>query len=167
MKFHLRASIKNKLFRASIKNKLFRAPIKNKLRRASIKNKLRRSDLSIATAERLICSSIGATSESTGRSSGATDNINNAESIDRSSLSGLLKLPPAENRWLSIGRASLALFLIIAFAAISAVRAQVLGDPIDVSQDFWKMENVYFIGSKVASFDPATGKGALVWDRYL
>ncbi|HJZ81564.1 MAG TPA: hypothetical protein VKD91_14510, partial [Pyrinomonadaceae bacterium] len=46
-------------------------------------------------------------------------------------------------------------------------QAQVLGDPVDVSQDFQKMENVYFIGARVASFDPATGQGTLQWDRYL
>jgi len=36
--------------------------------------------------------------------------------------------------------------------------AQVLGDPVDVSQDFQKMENVYFVGSRVNSFDAATGQ---------
>src|SRR4030095_10496741 len=44
--------------------------------------------------------------------------------------------------------------------------AQVLGDPPDVAQDFQKMENVYFIGSRVTSFDTSTGQGALQWDRY-
>ena len=67
----------------------------------------------------------------------------------------------------SRGRVSLVLLSMIAFAAGGAARAQVLGDPVDVSRDFWKLENVYFIGSKVASFDPATGQGTLVWDRYL
>ena len=28
------------------------------------------------------------------------------------------------------------------------------------------MENVYFIGSRVTSFDAATGQGTLQWDRY-
>ena len=45
--------------------------------------------------------------------------------------------------------------------------AQVLGDPVDIGQDFQKMENVYFIGSRVTSFDTATGQGTLQWDRYL
>ena len=44
--------------------------------------------------------------------------------------------------------------------------AQVLGDPVDISQDFQKLENVYFIGNRVASFDTATGQGTLQWDRY-
>ena len=48
-----------------------------------------------------------------------------------------------------------------------AAHAQVLGDPVDVSQDFQKLENVYFVGSRVSSFDPATGQGTLQWDRYL
>jgi alpha-D-xyloside xylohydrolase len=56
-------------------------------------------------------------------------------------------------------------FLCLFVAPVS--HAQVLGDPADVSQDFQKMENVYFVGSRVTSFDPATGQGTLQWDRYL
>ena len=56
--------------------------------------------------------------------------------------------------------------LILLFSSGEAA-AQVLGDPVDVSRDFWKMENVYFVGSKVAGFDAARGRGTLVWDRYL
>lgn len=44
--------------------------------------------------------------------------------------------------------------------------AQVLGDPVDVSQDFQRMDNVYFIGSRVTSFDTNTGQGTLQWERY-
>ena len=29
------------------------------------------------------------------------------------------------------------------------------------------MENVYFVGSKVVDFDPATGQGTLQWTRYV
>ena len=47
------------------------------------------------------------------------------------------------------------------------VFTQVLGDPSDVSQDFQKMENVYFIGSRLNDFDAASGRGNIVWDRYL
>ena len=60
------------------------------------------------------------------------------------------------------------IFLLSMLLLLPAVtHAQVLGDPVDVSQDFQKMENVYFIGSRVSSFDPSTGQGALQWDRYL
>jgi alpha-D-xyloside xylohydrolase len=57
------------------------------------------------------------------------------------------------------------LMTLLLFPALS--HAQVLGDPADVSQDFQKMENVYFVGSRVTSFDTATGQGTLQWDRYL
>ncbi|HEX7296238.1 MAG TPA: TIM-barrel domain-containing protein, partial [Pyrinomonadaceae bacterium] len=46
-------------------------------------------------------------------------------------------------------------------------QGQVLGDPVDVSQDFQKLENVYFVASRVNSFDTSTGQGSLQWDRYL
>ncbi len=59
------------------------------------------------------------------------------------------------------------LLIVIAFGFTATVsHAQVLGDPPDVSQDFQKLENVYFIGSRVTSFDTATGQGNLQWDRY-
>ena len=59
------------------------------------------------------------------------------------------------------------LFLFIIFALVpAAAKAQVLGDPVDVSQDFQRTDNVYFVGTKVTSFDTATGQGMLQWDRY-
>src|SRR6185369_10240989 len=57
------------------------------------------------------------------------------------------------------------IFLLILFLPL-ATHAQVLGDPADVSQDFQKMENVYFIGSRLTAFDTNTGQGTLQWDRY-
>src|ERR1700682_1521364 len=62
-------------------------------------------------------------------------------------------------------RIALIVTCLVTFAAVA--KAQVLGDPVDVSQDFQKLENLYFIGSKVANFDPATGQGTLQWNRYV
>ncbi|HSD45417.1 MAG TPA: hypothetical protein VLB87_02310, partial [Pyrinomonadaceae bacterium] len=62
---------------------------------------------------------------------------------------------------------SLGLLCLLCFSVASVARAQVLGDPVDVSQDFQRHENVYFIGSRVTSFDTSTGQGTLQWDRYL
>jgi alpha-D-xyloside xylohydrolase len=61
------------------------------------------------------------------------------------------------------------LVLVAACLLLSArgAAAQVLNDPVDVSQEFQKPEQVYFVGSKVADFDAATGRGSLQWDRYL
>ena len=56
-------------------------------------------------------------------------------------------------------------FLCLFVAPVA--HAQVLGDPVDVSPDFQRLENVYFIGSRVTSFDTTTGQGTLQWDRYL
>jgi alpha-D-xyloside xylohydrolase len=56
---------------------------------------------------------------------------------------------------------------VLVLLACGGVAAQVLNDPVDVSQEFQKMEPVYFVGSKVAGFDAATGRGSLQWDRYL
>jgi alpha-D-xyloside xylohydrolase len=60
-----------------------------------------------------------------------------------------------------------ALFCFVFGFGSAEVFAQVLGDPPDVSQDFQKMENVYFIGSRLADFNAANGSGNIIWDRYL
>ena len=59
------------------------------------------------------------------------------------------------------------LWLMVSLFLYPAVsHAQVLGDPVDVGQDFQKLENVYFIGNRITSFDTSTGQGLLQWDRY-
>src|SRR6185503_530180 len=63
-------------------------------------------------------------------------------------------------------RLPMRIFLLMILFIPAVVHAQVLGDPADVSQDFQKMENVYFIGSRVTAFDTSTGQGTLQWDRY-
>jgi alpha-D-xyloside xylohydrolase len=45
--------------------------------------------------------------------------------------------------------------------------AQVLGDPVDVSQDFQQPQNVYFVAARIKDFDPAKGTGRVIWDRFL
>ena len=65
------------------------------------------------------------------------------------------------------GKLFAAAFFAIFIFGNGTIFAQVLGDPIDVSRDFQKMENVYFVGSKIADFDAKSGTGDLIWDRYL
>ena len=70
-----------------------------------------------------------------------------------------------------VGRAlclALALVCACAFRHDAALAQQpfALGDPPDVSQDFQRMENVYFVGARVKEFDATTGRGTLQWDRY-
>jgi alpha-D-xyloside xylohydrolase len=48
----------------------------------------------------------------------------------------------------------------------SASAQQVLGDPVDISQDFSRVENTYFVGNRVLAFDTKTGVGTLEWKRY-
>ncbi|HJQ30758.1 MAG TPA: TIM-barrel domain-containing protein [Pyrinomonadaceae bacterium] len=60
-----------------------------------------------------------------------------------------------------------AAFVLLAACAAFAQQPQVLNDPVDVSQDFQRMENVYFVGSRVRDFNPSTGQGTLQWDRYV
>src|SRR5262245_44483073 len=53
----------------------------------------------------------------------------------------------------------------VANQGVGTVR--VMGDPVDVSQEFLKSEDTYFVGSKVTAFDTASGKGSLQWQRNL
>lgn len=61
-----------------------------------------------------------------------------------------------------------AVLLVVAVLCIErpAVAQQILGDPLDSSQEFSKFENTYFVGDHVVSFDPATGSGVLEWKRF-
>ncbi|HET8656258.1 MAG TPA: TIM-barrel domain-containing protein, partial [Longimicrobiaceae bacterium] len=61
----------------------------------------------------------------------------------------------------------------LAFAALlgalipgTASAQRYLGDPVDVSQEFERLDATYFVASHVTKFDPATGQGELQWDRY-
>src|ERR1044071_4978834 len=46
------------------------------------------------------------------------------------------------------------------------VQPQILGDLVDVSEDFEKPDQLHFVARQVTRFDPATGAGLLRWDRY-
>jgi alpha-D-xyloside xylohydrolase len=66
------------------------------------------------------------------------------------------------------GRLCPALALACALAcAAFAQQPHALGDPVDVSQDFQRMEHVYFVAARVKEFDAARGRGRLQWDRHL
>jgi alpha-D-xyloside xylohydrolase len=78
-----------------------------------------------------------------------------------------LRMRLTEGRQLSAVLWLLIMSLMAVCFEHSVVQAQVLGDPIDVSQDFQKMEPVYFIGNRVTNFNPSTGQGLLEWARYL
>ena len=56
---------------------------------------------------------------------------------------------------------------VLALSSVPAdVRGQVLGDVVDVSREFRKLEHVYFVGQRVTSFDAASGTGTLEWARH-
>src|SRR5947209_10303392 len=78
-----------------------------------------------------------------------------------------LRMRLTEGRQLSAVLCLLIVSLMAVCFEHSVVQAQVLGDPVDVSQDFQKMEQVYFIGNRVTNFNPSTGEGLLEWARYL
>jgi alpha-D-xyloside xylohydrolase len=80
---------------------------------------------------------------------------------------GVLRLHSTKHRLIARALCLFAVIMMMSAAQRSSVEAQVLGDPVDVSQDFQKLEQVYFIGNRVLSFDTATGQGVLEWDRYL
>ncbi|MBW3628518.1 MAG: alpha-xylosidase [Gemmatimonadetes bacterium] len=54
----------------------------------------------------------------------------------------------------------------IATAQYQTPADPVFGDPVDVSQEFRRLDPTYFVASQATSFDPATGTGTLRWDRY-
>ena len=43
---------------------------------------------------------------------------------------------------------------------------QIVGDLVDVSEDFEQPDQLHFVARQVTRFDPATGTGVLRWERY-
>jgi len=63
--------------------------------------------------------------------------------------------------------ATLACAVVILCAVHHTAGAQqLLGDPIDISQDFVRIENTYFLSNRFLSCDAATGAGTLEWKRF-
>jgi alpha-D-xyloside xylohydrolase len=67
------------------------------------------------------------------------------------------------NRWIFV----LILMSVFCIPTTVMAQAQVMGDAVDVSQDFRKVEQIYFIANRVMSYDPNTGTGTLEWARHL
>jgi alpha-D-xyloside xylohydrolase len=67
---------------------------------------------------------------------------------------------------MTIRPSALLVCLIASLAPPAIAGAQVLGEVPDVSREFQRLEHVYFVGQRVASFDPATGTGTLEWARH-
>jgi alpha-D-xyloside xylohydrolase len=44
---------------------------------------------------------------------------------------------------------------------------RILGDLVDVSEEFEQPDQVHFVASRVTRFDPASGSGMLEWQRYM
>lgn len=60
----------------------------------------------------------------------------------------------------------LVLFLLPANKAFSQLQGfDLLNAPLDISPDFSNFENTYYLADSLASFDPATGQGTLVYRR--
>ncbi len=54
---------------------------------------------------------------------------------------------------------------ISSYSLLAQSHNRMLGDPIDGSTDFRNFKNTFFFADKLASFDPATGKGKINWKR--
>jgi alpha-D-xyloside xylohydrolase len=48
----------------------------------------------------------------------------------------------------------------------AAAQPQIVGDLVDVSEDFEKPDQLHFVARRVTQFDAATGAGTLTWERY-
>ncbi|MBF4508149.1 alpha-xylosidase [Flavobacterium sp. JLP] len=57
-------------------------------------------------------------------------------------------------------------FLVMPKASAQIQNADVLNAPIDISKDFQNYLNTFYFADELASFDPATGKGAIKYLRY-
>lgn len=63
------------------------------------------------------------------------------------------------------------LMLLGLVALVIPVNSQIqslglVNEPIDISKDFYNFTNTYYFADELSSFDPATGKGEVKYDRY-
>ena len=56
----------------------------------------------------------------------------------------------------------------LSFLALApgAAAQDIIGTLVDVSEEFQKLEQTYFVAARLAEFDAETGTGRLQWDRY-
>ncbi len=75
-----------------------------------------------------------------------------------------LNLPPVSH-WL------FAAFLVVGAIAAALVAdrasAKLIGELVDVSQDFQDRDSTYFVAGPITKFDAQTGEGELRWQRYV
>jgi len=72
-------------------------------------------------------------------------------------------------RMMRFGDSRLVLALVAWFAVVASRadgQVRLIGDPVDVSEDFTKPENVYFVAGAVKDLDAAAGTGRLEWRRH-
>lgn len=55
--------------------------------------------------------------------------------------------------------------MLLAFAVPAT--GQLIGEPVDVSEDFQQADSTYFVGGSVAEFDAKSGNGKLRWLRHI
>jgi alpha-D-xyloside xylohydrolase len=60
----------------------------------------------------------------------------------------------------------LAIAFLLVCGTPAAAQPPLIGDPVDVSEDFRKPENVYFVAGKVVAIDAASGTGTVEWRRH-
>src|SRR5690606_17793623 len=56
--------------------------------------------------------------------------------------------------------------LLSALLLPATASAQIIGELVDVSDEFERLEQTYYVGARVSEFDAASGEGLLQWDRY-
>ncbi len=56
--------------------------------------------------------------------------------------------------------------LLSALLLPATASAQIIGELVDVSDEFERLEQTYYVGARVTEFDAASGEGLLQWDRY-
>ena len=66
-----------------------------------------------------------------------------------------------------VGKLLIAAFVLMAQMAFSQLQyANMLNEPVDVSEDFGDFKNTYYLADELTEFDPATGKGKVKYLRH-
>lgn len=67
----------------------------------------------------------------------------------------------------TLGRLAAGVLVVAGLSANAQLQnANMLNEPPDVSEDFTKFENTYYLANELTSFDPETGTGEVEYNRY-
>src|SRR5579862_7104086 len=123
----------------------------------------RRITASVRRADNLVCWLAGLSSSASG--DGKATQSRRLENMRHEAAAENSGFRNKQNTLILFACLSVALMVSQTIGLVAANPPHLLNDPVDVSGDFHNFANLYYLADKLASFDPATGRGEITYQR--